>query len=128
MARLQRVHYVAISRARHRSTIVLPPTPKSIFAPYLEVCAEDQGNTWSSSRSCDFGEGFGAPRNATKSYIDSGAKGLARITSGGGGGLVGEAGLEPTISCSQSTCVTNYATPRRIHAQVPQDNGLSARW
>ncbi len=27
--------------------------------------------------------------------------------------MVGEAGLEPTISCSQSTCVTNYATPRR---------------
>ena len=31
-------------------------------------------------------------------------------------GLVGEAGLEPTISCSQSTCVTNYATPRRFRA------------
>ena len=30
------------------------------------------------------------------------------------GWLVGEAGLEPTISCSQSTCVANYATPRRF--------------
>ena len=27
-------------------------------------------------------------------------------------GLVGEVGLEPTVSCSQSTCVANYATPR----------------
>ena len=27
--------------------------------------------------------------------------------------VVGEVGLEPTISCSQSTCVANYATPRR---------------
>jgi hypothetical protein len=26
--------------------------------------------------------------------------------------VVGEAGLEPAISCSQSTCVANYATPR----------------
>ena len=33
--------------------------------------------------------------------------------------LVGEVGLEPTISCSQSTCVANYATPRRFHAQEP---------
>ena len=27
--------------------------------------------------------------------------------------MVGEVGLEPTISCSQSTCVADYATPRR---------------
>ena len=26
--------------------------------------------------------------------------------------MVGEVGLEPTISCSQSTCVADYATPR----------------
>ena len=34
-------------------------------------------------------------------------------------GVVGEVGLEPTISCSQSTCVANYATPRRFRAQEP---------
>jgi hypothetical protein len=28
--------------------------------------------------------------------------------------MVGEAGLEPAISCSQSTCVADYATPRRF--------------
>ncbi len=35
------------------------------------------------------------------------------------GRMVGEVGLEPTISCSQSTCVADYATPRRSHAQNP---------
>ena len=30
--------------------------------------------------------------------------------------VVGEVGLVPTISCSQSTCVANYATPRRFRA------------
>lgn len=27
--------------------------------------------------------------------------------------MVGAVGFEPTISCSQSTCVSHYATPRR---------------
>lgn len=39
MARLRRVHYVSLSRARRRATIVLPPEPKSFFAPYAGVCA-----------------------------------------------------------------------------------------
>jgi hypothetical protein len=30
------------------------------------------------------------------------------------GRLVGAVGLEPTISCSQSTCVSHYATPRAL--------------
>jgi hypothetical protein len=36
------------------------------------------------------------------------------------GWVVGEVGLEPTISCSQSTCVANYATPR---AGLPTEAG-----
>ncbi len=28
--------------------------------------------------------------------------------------VVGAVGFEPTISCSQSTCVSHYATPRRF--------------
>src|SRR5215207_9868907 len=32
--------------------------------------------------------------------------------------MVGEAGLEPAISCSQSTCVANYATPRRTWSRA----------
>lgn len=33
--------------------------------------------------------------------------------------MVGVVGLEPTISCSQSTCVANYATPRCPHRTAP---------
>jgi len=38
MARLSRVHYVSMSRARRRATIVLPMIPKSFFAPYAGIC------------------------------------------------------------------------------------------
>jgi DNA helicase-2/ATP-dependent DNA helicase PcrA len=40
MARLRRVHYVSLSRARRRATILLPPEPKSFFAPYAGICAD----------------------------------------------------------------------------------------
>jgi DNA helicase-2/ATP-dependent DNA helicase PcrA len=39
MRRLRRVHYVSMSRARHRVTLVLPPAPKPFFAPYAALCA-----------------------------------------------------------------------------------------
>jgi hypothetical protein len=38
MARLRRVHYVSLSRARRGATIMLPPEPKSFFAPYVGIC------------------------------------------------------------------------------------------
>lgn len=38
MLRLSRVHYVSISRARRRATIVLPPDPKPFFTPYAGLC------------------------------------------------------------------------------------------
>lgn len=38
MLRLSRVHYVSISRARRRATILLPPDPKPFFAPYAGLC------------------------------------------------------------------------------------------
>jgi hypothetical protein len=41
-------------------------------------------------------------------------------------GLVGEAGLEPAISCSQSTCVTRLRYSPPIRAQIPNDNGRAA--
>jgi len=42
------------------------------------------------------------------------------------GVMVGEVGLEPTISCSQSTCVADYATPRRSEREyrmIPGGDG-----
>ncbi len=33
-----RLHYVAISRARETATLMLPPEPKTFFAPYATVC------------------------------------------------------------------------------------------
>ncbi len=38
MRRLRRVHYVSMSRARQRVTLVLPPHPKPFFAPYAGLC------------------------------------------------------------------------------------------
>jgi DNA helicase-2/ATP-dependent DNA helicase PcrA len=38
MLRLARVHYVSLSRARSRATIVLPADPKPFFAPYAGLC------------------------------------------------------------------------------------------
>jgi DNA helicase-2/ATP-dependent DNA helicase PcrA len=38
MLRLARVHYVSLSRARSRATIILPATPKSFFVPYAGLC------------------------------------------------------------------------------------------
>lgn len=40
MLRLARVHYVSLSRARSRATIVLPAEPKPFFAPYAGLCHE----------------------------------------------------------------------------------------
>lgn len=45
MQRLSRVHYVAMSRARRRATIVLPPEPKPFFAPYQRLCQGDATGT-----------------------------------------------------------------------------------
>jgi hypothetical protein len=39
MRRLARVHYVSLSRARRRATILLPASPAPFFAPYAELCA-----------------------------------------------------------------------------------------
>jgi N-6 DNA Methylase len=38
MSRLRRVHYVSMSRARRRVTLLLPPHPKPFFAPYASLC------------------------------------------------------------------------------------------
>jgi DNA helicase-2/ATP-dependent DNA helicase PcrA len=50
MRRLSRVHYVAMSRARRRATIVLSPEPKPFFAPYLGLCHGDSAGTTLASR------------------------------------------------------------------------------
>ena len=40
--------------------------------------------------------------------------------------VVGEAGLEPAVSCSQSTCVANYATPRS-ERRIPDGRPVAIR-
>ena len=78
------------------------------------------------ARLVDLGTGFssadpGLDRGPfwTRRQIDTGhrdARNRCRSALGDLGRLVGEVGLEPTISCSQSTCVANYATSRRSRA------------